>query len=329
MTKMIFLNGNVLTKIHLETILILRRVNTRQNKAGQRMKKVRIIGIGIATMDIYLHQSRMYPGGNEYNIAYHAKQQGADAGFMGIFADDHAGWILEQTLEDAGIDTSHSHHESGSSGYALVDLAEGDRVFLDWNKKGVTDLYPFTFTEEEIQYIQTFDAACISWGARVTAEKIQKLSEAGVAVCYDFYDNFTDEDIERISPYIRYGFFSGSHISEDEAGEILRKCVEKGCRLAVATRGHDATIAYDGENYYSHDIVKVKVKDTMGAGDSFISSFLTNYLSAGADESGAGDKITASLKKAAEYAATVVVKDGALGVGYDVDLDRLSDLIHM
>ncbi len=293
------------------------------------MKLPRIIGIGIATMDIYCHQSRMYPGGNEYNIAYHAKLQGASAGFMGIFADDQAGWILEQTLEDAGVDTSHSHHESGSSGYALVDLVEGDRVFLDWNKKGVTDLYPFTFTEEEIQYIKTFDVACVSWGARVTTDKIQKLSDAGIAICYDFYDNFTDEDIERISPYISYGFFSSSHISEDEAREILRKCVEKGCGLAVATRGHDATIAYDGERYYSHDIVRVTPKDTMGAGDSFISSFLTNYLSAGTDESQTDDKITASLGKAAEYAATVVVKDGALGVGYDVDLDRLSDLIHM
>ena len=33
------------------------------------MKKIKIIGIGIATMDIYCHMNRMYPGGNEYNIA--------------------------------------------------------------------------------------------------------------------------------------------------------------------------------------------------------------------------------------------------------------------
>lgn len=29
MTKIIFLNGNVLTKIHFTTIIVLRRVNTR------------------------------------------------------------------------------------------------------------------------------------------------------------------------------------------------------------------------------------------------------------------------------------------------------------
>ena len=113
----------------------------------------RIVGIGIAVVDIYRHHKRMYPGGNEYNVAYHAKLQGADAAFMGVFADDKAGEILEQTLNNAGIDTSHSHHEKGSSGYAIVDLVEGDRVFVDWNRQGVTDLYPFTFTEEEIEYI--------------------------------------------------------------------------------------------------------------------------------------------------------------------------------
>ena len=51
--------------------------------------KVRIIGIGIATMDIYCHKKKMYPGGNEYNIAYNAQLQGADAGFMGMYWKRH------------------------------------------------------------------------------------------------------------------------------------------------------------------------------------------------------------------------------------------------
>ena len=67
------------------------------------MKKIKIIGIGIATMDIYCHMNRMYPGGNEYNIAYNAKLQGADSGFMGVFADDRVGQILEETLKLGSI----------------------------------------------------------------------------------------------------------------------------------------------------------------------------------------------------------------------------------
>ena len=294
------------------------------------MKKIKIIGSGIATMDIYCHMNRMYPGGNEYNIAYNAKLQGADSGFMGVFADDRVGQILEETLKEAGVDTSYSHHEHGSSGYALVDLKDGDRVFIDWNRKGVTDLYPFVFTEDEIQYIKNFDVACISWGARVNREKIKKLALAGVRICYDFYDNFSEEDIKEISPYISFGFFSCSHLTESETEEVLRKCVASGSAIAVGTRGSKPAVAFDGKRFYKQDICPVKPVDTMGAGDAYISAFLMNYLAAEADEPDVdGDKITISLQKAAQFAATVIVKDGALGVGYDVDPARLPEIINL
>lgn len=296
----------------------------------ENKKPVRMIGIGIATMDIYCYRNRMYPGGNEYNIAYNAKLMGADAGFMGIFADDMVGTILEQTLVQAGVDTSHSHHESGSSGYALVDLKDGDRVFLDWNKKGVTDLYPFTFTPEEIEYIKSFDVACISWGARVNRAKIQKLYENGVDICYDFYDNFTDDDIMSIAPYVRYAFFSCSHLTEEETKEVLKKTVEQGCQIAIGTRGSEPTIAYDGNKFICQEICKVKPVDTMGAGDSYISAFILNYLSVEADElKKTENKIKSAMARAAEFAAEVIVKEGALGIGYDVNPSKLSEIINL
>ena len=103
-----------------------------------------------------------------------------------------------------------------------------------------------------------------------------------------------------------------------------------GAELAVGTKGGEPTIANDGEKYYEQGICQVKATDTMGAGDSFISAFLVNYYSAEADELiPAENKITVALQKAAEFAATVVVKDGSLGVGYDVDPDRLSEIINL
>ena len=294
------------------------------------MESVSIIGIGIATMDIYCYKNKMYPGGNEYNIAYNAKKQGAKAAFMGVFANDKVGEILEETLQKEQIDTSHSHHEEGSSGYALVDLKDGDRVFIDWNKKGVTDLYPFEFTKEEIEYIKEFDIACISWGARVNHEKIKKLAKYGVKICYDFYDNFTLDDIREIGPNIKYAFLSCGHLSEEETKETLKEVISTGCEIAVGTRGADKTVAYDGKEFYMQPVKKVKAIDTMGAGDSYISAFLMNYLQMKADESmKSWNNIKQALEKAAEYAATIVVKEGALGIGYDVNPKKLSEIINI
>lgn len=288
-----------------------------------------ILGIGIATMDIYLYHGKMYPGGNEVNVAYHAARQGARAGFMGVFADDRVGIILEKTLNDAGVDTSHSHHEHGSSGYALIDLKDGDRVFIDWNRNGVTDLYPFDFTEEEIEYIRSFDVACISRGGRVSDDKVIRLAEAGASVCYDFYDTFTDTEIETLSPFIRYAFFSCSHISSEETVAVLKKCTGLGCSIAVGTRGKDLALCSDGTHIYEIPARAVKAVDTMGAGDSYISSFLTNYLSSDADESSDENKIKRALRAAADYAAWVVTIDGALGIGYDVDPARLPEILNI
>lgn len=292
--------------------------------------KTRVLGIGINVVDIYLHQKKMYPGGNEFNIAYNAALQGAESGFMGVFADDKAGKLLEQTLNEIGVDTSYAHHEHGSSGYALVDIREGERFFLDWNKEGVTDLFPIEFTEEEIRYIKTFDIVSLSRASRVNTDKIRKLNRAGIALSYDFYDNFTEDTIKEIAGYIKLGFFSCSHLTEEETKMVLKLCIEMGAELAVGTRGSAPAIAYNGSRFYEQDACKVNVRDTMGAGDSFISAFLVAYYSAKADELvSAENKITDALRIASEFAATVVTKDGSIGVGYDVAPDRLSEIINI
>ena len=84
------------------------------------MHKNGILGIGVATMDIYVNRDRMFPGGNEYNVACNAKLLGARAGFLGVFGNDPYGPILEDTLKTCGVDISHCRHEIGSSGYSLV-----------------------------------------------------------------------------------------------------------------------------------------------------------------------------------------------------------------
>ena len=287
-----------------------------------------IVTIGIATLDIYVNRKRMYPGGNELNIAFDANELGARTGFMGVFADDPVGALLEKTLTDAGVDTGYSHHEHGSSGYAIVDIVDGDRVFLDYNKKGVTDLHPFTFTEEEIEYIRTFDAASMSTGSRLTPEKIRKLADNGISCSYDFSDSFTDTDIESIAPSLRFAFFSCSHVTAEEAERILRKAVGLGCEVAVATRGEKPSMAYDGKRLYTQERVQVPCIDAMGAGDSYISGFLTDYLSQGTEDSD-GDKVQRAMQAAVRYAAKVISREGALGIGYDVDPDRIGEIINI
>lgn len=297
------------------------------------MSKVRILGCGVATMDIYPDKHRMYPGGNEYNVACNAALLGAQAGFLGVFGDDKAGEILEDTLEYLQVDTSMCHHEIGSSGYSLVKLKDdGDRIFLDWNQKGVTDLYPIQFSDEELEYIRTYDVMTLGRVADVSDEMIKRLHERdGISICYDFHAAFTDADIEAIAPHIKYGFFSCSHLDEEEIQRILKKAVDLGCDIAIGTQGCDPIYAYDGDCYFIHEVHKIDAIDALGAGDSFIGAFLTDYLSVDEDDDvkDPQEKIEHALFAAAEHAATVVVKEGSVGIGYDYDPPLFEDIIHL
>lgn len=291
------------------------------------MKQAKVIGIGVATMDIYVKQRRMYPGGNEYNIACHVVNCGGIGAFLGVFADDKAGELLEESLVRQGVDASMSHHESGSSGYSLVELKEdGDRVFLFWNQQGVTDLHPITFNSKELEYVKSFDVCCLGRCASVSLDRIKFLAQNGVSLCYDFHATYDNEVIDAIAPHIDYAFFSCSHLNEEEKKSYLRYAVEKGCKIAIGTSGADTIYAYDGKQYYVQEPFKVKPRDALGAGDSFIAAFLTSFLSE--DGVNQSERIVKSLEVAAKHAAHVVMINGSIGIYFDVDPDRIDEVIN-
>ncbi|MBQ6967837.1 MAG: HTH domain-containing protein [Lachnospiraceae bacterium] len=292
--------------------------------------KVKILGTGVATMDIYPDKKRMYPGGNEYNVVCNAALLGAKAGFLGVFGNDLAGELLEMNLRELKVDVSMCRHEEGSSGYSLVKLKDdGDRIFLAWNKEGVTDLHPVKFNKKEVKYVKSFDVVTMGRVADVSPETVKLLHERdGIDISYDFHSAFTDEDIDLIAPHIKYGFFSCSHLQEGEIKKLLKKVVEKGCGIAIGTRGCDPIIAYDGETYFIHEVERIEATDALGAGDSFIGAFLTDYLSNKDSDIGKEEKIRRALKAAADHAATVVVKEGSIGVGYDYDPPSFYEVIN-
>ena len=293
---------------------------------------LKVLGIGINVVDIYVHQGKMYPGGNEYNICYHLSQMGVRTAFMGVFANDEVGKILSELLIRNDIDISHSKFKKGSSGYALVDIVDGDRVFLDWNRQGVTDIYPFEITDEEIKYIKKFDAVCISYASRLTYVKIKKLSDSDITLSYDFSDCFSEEIIESLCPLVTFAFFSCSNVSDQsEIKRLLRKAVSLGPKIAVATMGSDGALAYDGGAFYRQEAIHVSAIDTMGAGDSFIAAFLRYYLVATEikKDTVVGDNIKTALREGGKLAALTVQKNGALGIGYSVDVQDLGKVINI
>ena len=73
----------------------------------------------------------------------------------------------------------------------------------------------------------------------------------------------------------------------------------------------------------------MEATDALGAGDSFIGAFLVDYISGKGEDIPEEALIRRSLKAAADYAATVVVKEGSVGIGYDYDPPSFNQVVNV
>lgn len=284
-------------------------------KENEKMYDVSALGFGDNVVDKYEHIKTMYPGGNCVNFAVYAKMFGAKrSAYMGYFGNDAEAEHVMYALDDMGIETVKCKQLEGENGCARATLVDGDRVFLGSNEGGIRGKTPYVLDRFDLEYIRQFDF--VHSGNYCFMEKeLPKIHEAGVPISFDFSDDSEDSYYAEVAPTVDYAFcsFDGT---DEEAREHLKKIVSYGPKLAVASRGADGCILYDGQEYYVQKAVPIKeVVDTMGAGDSLITSFMvayTDHLKKGITGETA---IRESLAAAAEFASKVCGMNGAFGYG--------------
>lgn len=284
-------------------------------KENEKMYDVSVLGFGDNVVDKYEHIKTMYPGGNCVNFAVYAKMFGAKrSAYMGYFGNDAEAEHVMYALDDIGIETVKCKQLEGENGCARATLVDGDRVFLGSNEGGIRGKTPYVLDRFDLEYIRQFDF--VHSGNYCFMEKeLPKIHEAGVPISFDFSDDSEDSYYAEVAPTVDYAFcsFDGT---DEEAREHLKKIVSYGPKLAVASRGADGCILYDGQEYYVQKAVPIKeVVDTMGAGDSLITSFMvayTDHLKKGITGETA---IRESLAAAAEFASKVCGMNGAFGYG--------------
>ena len=91
----------------------------------------------------------------------------------------------------------------------------------------------------------------------------------------DFSDRYTDEYLQLCCPFVDCAEISCGGMNEDEIYFLINKIISYGCKqMVIATRGNKGAIVFiDGKSYKQSPCL-IEAIDTMGAGDSFITSFL-------------------------------------------------------
>lgn len=275
---------------------------------------LKVIGLGDNVVDKYEHVRTMYPGGNALNFAVFAKKLGAQAAFLGAFGSDTEGQHVVKSAKTLEIDIRHCKYYNGENGYTRVSLEDGDRVFLGSNKCGVLRTCGLNLTAEDYTYLEQFDI--IHSGLYGFAEKeLKEMNKRGKTISFDFSNDYTENKLTEILPFVDYSFFSASELSMSDMYRLMIRSVEAGGQFALCTRGVEGAFLYDGFQFYRQKSKLVEPIDTMAAGDSFITCLMVNYLEmiqAGVMKE---EAIKDGLKRAADFSSSQCLIDGSFGYG--------------
>ena len=287
---------------------------------------MKVLGIGDNVCDKYLETSTIYPGGNAMNFAVFAGKLGIPSAYLGSFGDDIVGLHVSSVAKELGLDLSHCRYIHGENGLARVWLVDGDRVFLPGNKGGACKDAPPILDEEDMAYLREFDLIHTSIYSYLEPQ-LYKLKMSGSFVSMDFSDDYTPEYLAECCPFVDAAILSCGKMPEEEILSLQKTVASYGPSVVIATRGSKGAQvlirrddAPEGYQLFLQPPHLVEATDTMGAGDAFLTCFLTGYVRSLKSGAPSDDAIREALSQAADFAAKQCLISGSFGHGKVVPL---------
>jgi fructoselysine 6-kinase len=266
---------------------------------------MKLIAVGDNVTDCYLDEKVFYPGGNAVNVAVNCKRNGAEeAAYLGVFGSDVNARHIQECLKKEGVSFDRSRTVDAPSGQPGVTInGEGDRIFVKGPRRTAQTLVKLQLLEDDLEYIGGFDICHTSCFSSIEDELPALSGKCGIS--YDFSDEWDEAYLRRVCPWLKIAFFSGSDMTDAGVAELQSFCHGLGVRVVGVTLGGRGACVSENGRAFRQGIVPTEVVDTMGAGDSFIAGFLTEY--------GRGADMPAALAYAAGRAANTCRQHGGWG----------------
>lgn len=274
-------------------------------------------------------------GGAPANVCGAFGKLGGGAGMITQLGADSFGDKIVEELRSHGIDCTHvMRTEEANTSLAFVALkSDGNREFSFYRKPGADMLLaPETVEESWFRNIFALHFCSVSLGEFPMKEAhkraIAYASEAGAIISFDINLRPALWESEEALRRAVWEFIPKCHIlkiSDEELEFITGKATLEeakdelfagNVKLIVFTRGPEGAMACTRTVKAESKGRKVKAKDTTGAGDAFIGSFLYQLAEDGVDcESLDGlpeDVLKRYLDFSNAYCAKSVQKEGAI-----------------
>ncbi|MBN9222408.1 MAG: carbohydrate kinase [Mesorhizobium sp.] len=272
-----------------------------------------------------------YVGGAVFNSAIALGRLGAPAGFFSGLSSDLFGGQFRDALGASKVSSTYAHTSARPTTLAFVRLTNGQATytFYDENTAGrMLTIEDLPQLGKEIEAMLFGAISLISEPAGSAYEEFMRREHTGRVMMLDpnIRPNFIPDkakhlrrirammamsDIVKLSDEDLHWF--------DEAGsheDVVRNWLDRGPKLIVVTHGSEGAVGYTRDKTVTVMPEKVKVVDTVGAGDTFNAGILASLheqglLSKAAIATLSEDAIRQALTLGAKAAAVTVSRAGA------------------
>jgi fructokinase len=272
-----------------------------------------------------------YVGGAVFNSAIALGRLGAPAGFFSGLSSDLFGGQFREALGASKVSSTYAHTSPRPTTLAFVRLTNGQATYTFYDENTAGRM----LTIEDLPKLGS-EIEAMLFGA------ISLISEPAGSAYEEFMRREHKSRVMMLDPNIRPNFIpdKARHLRRiremmamadvvklsdedlnwfDEAGsheDVIRNWLDRGPKLIVVTHGAEGAVGYSREHKITVVPQKVKVVDTVGAGDTFNAGILASLheqglLTKAAIGSLPEDAIRKALELGAKAAAVTVSRAGA------------------
>ena len=243
-----------------------------------------IIGIGDNCIDHYLSPvNQECVGGNVVNVTVNLKKHHFPTAYIGTVGNDRRGELILSSLQNFGIETNYVTKMEGPTGVTEIEVVDGEYV-IKREDYGVSN--SITISSETKEFLRN-KASIIHLSLTGRAiELAPLLYPLNIPLSCDIsaqYEQHSEDYWRELFPYLDYVFVSGgSSLSDERIQTIMREISNFGPQNVIVTRGSKGCMAYSHGKIVSRPslLTASEVVDPLGAGDAFISGFLSSAADA-------------------------------------------------
>ncbi|MEV0287450.1 sugar kinase [Kribbella sp. NPDC050820] len=233
--------------------------------------------------------------GSESNVAIGLSRLGHQAAWLGAVGNDEPGRLIQRTLRAEGVDTRWLRFSDESfTGFIAFDQPSHDITRVSYHRRGSAGS-TLTITEcvaaleastPRLLHVTGITPALSEATRAATLDVVRAAAESDVRVSLDV--NYrarlwsrTDAAtaLRELLPFVHTVFASDDELDIlTDAAEPVRALLDTGITEIVVTAGGKGAWTHTADSTIHRAALPVTVVDSIGAGDAFVSGYLSGTL---------------------------------------------------